>query len=44
MEEQAALSAAITRAETMSPSDVIETTIKNKEINQTGKSFLDETR
>ena len=44
MEEQKALSAAITRAESMMPNDVIETTIKNKEIKQTGKSFLDETR
>jgi hypothetical protein len=44
MEERRALAAAITRAEAMMPNDVIETTIKNKEIIQTGKSFLDETR
>lgn len=44
MEEQKALSAAITRAEAMMPNDVVATTIKNKDIYQTGKSFLDETR
>ena len=44
MEERKALEDSIQRMEQAQPTEVITTKVKNDEIDQTGKSYLDETK
>ena len=44
LEERKALEDSIQRLEQTQPTEIITSTIKNKDIDQTGKSYLDETK